>query len=65
MPTFPCPEETEPAAVPGNDGLRLDEDERRPPLIPDTRQPHPEQAVEARQPESASGHPFEHVELMP
>ena len=41
-PTLPAPERAEGAAVPANDGLRFDDDERGAPLGPDIRQPHPQ-----------------------
>jgi len=34
-------------------------------MTPDSREPDPEQAIDARQPEPASVRPFEHVELVP
>lgn len=39
------PEPAEPASVPRDDGVRLHEDERRPPFGPDAREPDPDQPV--------------------
>src|SRR6185503_18910074 len=37
--------------MPGDDGFGFDDDQRRPPVIPDSEEPDPEQSVEARQTE--------------
>ena len=37
----PSPPPTEPVAMPSDDGLGLEEDQRRPPPLPDTGQDHP------------------------
>ena len=49
--------------MPGDDGLGLYEDERRPPSRPDAREPDPEQAVGYGQARSART--FQHQELVP
>jgi hypothetical protein len=36
---FPCPEQAEALAVPGNDGLRFDDDQGRSPIAPNFAQP--------------------------
>ncbi len=36
MAALPRPEETEPAPMPGDDGVGFDDDERRPPVTPDS-----------------------------
>jgi hypothetical protein len=50
--------------MPREDGLRFDEDERPSPVVPDAREAHLEQAVGARQPESASARPLQDMELV-
>jgi hypothetical protein len=42
---LPGPEQAKPTPVPGDDRGWLHQDERRPPLAPDPREPHPEQPV--------------------
>jgi hypothetical protein len=36
MAALPRPEKTEPAPMPGDDGVGFDDDERRPPVTPDS-----------------------------
>ena len=45
IPTLPRPEQAKPASVPGEYGVRFDEDERRPPTAPHLRQPCPEHPI--------------------
>ena len=54
-PALPLPEDAEPSTVPGNDGLGFDDHERRWPFMPHARDPHPEQAVRARQAQPSRG----------
>jgi len=42
---FPSPEQPEALAVPGNDGFRFDDDERRSPVAPELLQPGPEVSI--------------------
>jgi len=48
-PTPPGPPQPEASSMPGDDGFRLDEDERRPPSYPDAREPDPEPTVRFRE----------------
>jgi hypothetical protein len=50
-------------AVPADHGVRLDDDERRSPARPGTREPRPEQAIRPREARS-SGQAREHHELL-
>src|ERR1700730_17775001 len=47
-PNPPCPEETEPPAVPGNDRLGLNDGQRRAPVAPNARQPGPRSKIPPR-----------------
>ena len=51
--------------MPADDRFGFDDDERRTPLRPDSREPDPEQPVDARQPKSTPMRSFKDVELMP
>jgi hypothetical protein len=42
---LPGPEQPEALAVPGNDGLRLDDDQGRSPIDPDLAQPRPKESI--------------------
>jgi hypothetical protein len=64
MAALPRPDETEPAPMPGDDGFGFDDDERRPPVTPDSGEPGPEQPVEARQPKSTRVRSFKHMKLV-
>jgi hypothetical protein len=52
-------------AVPGDDGLRFDDDKGRAPLVPDARQRDPQQAVHLREPQPPRPRPVQHLELVP
>jgi hypothetical protein len=43
--TLPGPQQAERLPLPGDDGVRFDDHERRGPLAPDPREPNPEKAV--------------------
>src|SRR5262249_6750715 len=64
-PTSPGPEPPEPLPVPGDDRLRLDDDECRSPAAPHVRQPCPQPAVRFRQANPWRPRPLEHEQLMP
>src|SRR2546422_7061954 len=51
-PALPAPPQPEALSVPGDDGLRLDDDERRSPSDPDTGEPHPEPTVRFCEPQA-------------
>jgi hypothetical protein len=51
--------------MPADDRFRFDDDERRTPLRPDSREPNPEQSVNARQPRATPMRTFKDMELMP
>src|SRR5439155_19129018 len=46
---FPCPEQAEAAAVPGEDSLRFDDYNGCTPSVPEFRQPDPQHAVGMRE----------------
>ena len=62
---LPGPPESEALAVPGDDGLRFHDHERRPPSGPDARQQDPEPAVRLREPDSRRSGAVQHVQLVP
>jgi hypothetical protein len=62
---LPGPPEPETLLVPGDDGLRLDEDQRRSPSGPDTRQHDPEPPVCLREPDSVRSGALQYVKLVP
>ena len=49
IPNFPCPKQPEAAAVPADDGFRLDDDQGRSPIAPNVAQPSPEESIGGRQ----------------
>jgi len=49
VPNFPSPEQPEAFAMPGDDRLGFDDDERGPPIGPGSGQPRPEDKVRYRQ----------------
>ncbi len=49
-PRFPAPVETEAFAMPAQDGLRLDDEEVRPPVSPEPGKPEPEDPVSPTEP---------------
>ena len=61
----PRPEETEPAPLPGYDGVGFDDDKRRSPVTPEPGERDPEQSVETRQPKSTHMRSFQNVKLVP
>ena len=46
---LPGPEQTKAPAVPSDDGVRLDDDQSRPPAAPDRAQPCPQESIGRRQ----------------
>lgn len=63
--TLPCPPGPETAPVPGNHGLRLDDQERRAPSRPHAYQAAPEEAVWRSKPRSSRVRARQHLQLMP
>jgi hypothetical protein len=51
--------------VPGDDGLWFDDDDGRTPVVPDARQPHPQQAVRLSKPQPPRPRPLQHLQLVP
>jgi len=51
--------------MPGNDGLWFDDDDRRAPIVPGARQPDPQQAIRASEPEPLRPRPIQHLQLVP
>ena len=49
---------------PGDDGLWLDDDQRRAPLAPHTRQPDPEPAVRSGEPQPSRPRSLQHLQLV-
>ena len=45
MPAFPGPKQSESLAMPGDDGLRFDNDKSRAPDGPEAKEPDPEESV--------------------
>jgi hypothetical protein len=64
-PALPDPPESEVSSVPDDDGLRLDDDERRSPSGPDAREQGPEPAVGLREPHSPRPRALPDLQLMP
>ena len=64
-PRLPAPEEAERAAVPGDHGLRPDQDQAVFPAAPATQGQGPEGSVPAREGQSGVSRPFEDTELVP
>src|SRR5262245_63056205 len=62
-PRLPRPEHPETDAMPGNDGVRLDDHQRRSPSRPDPREPYPEEPVRQCQPRSLHG-PLQDAQLV-
>ena len=65
MPTLPRPEQAEPASVPGKYGVRLDEDDCRPPTNPVLRQPRPEHPIRRGQTKPRGARAIQDRHLMP
>jgi hypothetical protein len=61
---LPSPEQTESTSMPADDGLRLDDVQGRPPAVPRSREPRPEQPVCRRQSETRTPRSVNHGELM-
>jgi hypothetical protein len=62
--TLPAPKCTKCATVPGDDGLWLDDDQCRAPLVPHTRQPDPEPAVRSGEPQPSRSRSLQHLQLV-
>jgi hypothetical protein len=62
---FQAHPQPEAPSVPGNDGLRLDDDERRSPSGPDARELAPERTVCLREPRPPRPSPWQHLQLVP
>ena len=62
--TLRAPVESEALAVPPDDGLRLDDDERLTPAGPDARENHPESAIKDGEPWTALVSSPQDAELM-
>jgi hypothetical protein len=52
-------------SVPGDDGLRLDDDERRSPSGPEAREHDPEPPVGVREPRPSRSGALQHLQLVP
>ena len=63
--TLPRPPQSETAPVPREDGLRLNDDERRSPSGPEARKQDPEPAVDRREPDSTRSGALQHLQLVP
>jgi hypothetical protein len=63
-PTLPGPPQLETASVPRDDGLRLDNDERRPPSGPEAREQDPEPSVRLREPRPPRAAALQHRQLV-
>jgi hypothetical protein len=62
---FPRPPQPKPPSVPGDDCLRLDDDERRPPAGPETREHDPDASVGRRESQPLRSTPLQHLQLVP
>jgi hypothetical protein len=62
--TLPGPPWTEATAVPRDDRVGLDEDQRCPPLGPDAREPQPQEAVGPRQTNAPTVGSFHDLKLL-
>jgi len=51
---LPAPVEAESLAVPAEDGLGLDDHERAAPVVPEAKEPNPEDPIRALEPDAAS-----------
>ena len=61
----PGPPQSEASPVPGDDGLRADNYERRSPAAPEARELDPEPTVRLREPQSSRSGSLEHLQLVP
>src|SRR6476659_232342 len=64
-PALPGTPEPEAPSAPGEDGLRLDDDERRSPPGPEPREHDPEAAVARREPQPLWSSALQHLQLAP
>ena len=64
-PALPGSPQPEAPSVPGDDGLRLDDDERRSPAGPDAGDRDPEPPVRFRHPQPPRPRALQHLQLMP
>jgi hypothetical protein len=62
--TLPGPEQAERLPLPGDDGVRFDDHERRGPLAPDPREPNPEKAVRPGEAWPVRARSLQHPNLM-
>jgi hypothetical protein len=62
---FPGPPQAEAASVAGDDGFRLDDDERRSPSAQHTREYDPEPTVRLREPQPPRPGALQHLPLVP
>ena len=62
---LPRPPHSEAPSVPGDDGLRLDDDERRSPSGPEAREHDPEPTVCLRKPQPPGPRSLQHLQLVP
>jgi hypothetical protein len=62
---LPSPPQPEASSAPGDDRLRLDEDERRPPSRPDAQEHDPEPTVRVREAQPPRPGALQHLQLMP
>src|SRR5277367_5274373 len=65
VPNLPGPKQAEAFAVPADNGLRFDDDQRGSPIGPDTGQPRPKHTVPHGQLRPLLGRAPEHTNLMP
>src|ERR1700758_499596 len=65
MPDLPGPEKAEASTMPGQDGLGLNDGQRRAPAAPHPGQPDPEEAVPGSQPGTFSRGTLPHADLVP
>jgi hypothetical protein len=62
---LPGPQQSESAAMPADNRVGLDDHECRSPVMPNPRQPDPEQAVDARETNPAGPGSITHAQLVP
>ena len=63
-PTLPGPIQTESPAMPSNDRIRLNDEERRTPAGPEVQQPCPQKAVHVRESNTPTLRPPQHIDLV-
>jgi len=64
MPDLPGPEPAKAGTMPGQDRFGLDDGQCRAPVVPDARQPDPQQAVSWGQFQAFSRRPLKHADLV-